>query len=1676
MRHSSRSRRRWAVAGAILLAVALGVYAFRYAIAGGIISGLASTFTGANVSFSGMHLSTSEIVLHDLRIRSRNGEPIATIALLEIGYNLHDLISRRHRAYGLDGIDVENPNVTIIRHRDGSLNVPLPKIRPSSTGGPPLHFTVVVRDGTAQLIDYTRNNPLTHRLAFGSIAANVSVDTAATTRYTASVSYLNGAHAYPITAGGVIDNEHGFMLQRFRAVRIPLVQIVDYAVNNAAIRMENGEIDDFEVRAFAIAPRSTPMHPHFAGGMELRNGAAHVAGLSKPLHDLHGTFDVTDNAITTDGIFGTLGPLATKLSGGLYGLPKAQARFTLSGHAELADFRRLTSFAARLPMRGPIAFRVLAEGSAFAPQVLIRITSPRIVYNGIALTQTRGLVAARMRGVDILGFGSHYGAMQLGGAGSFAFAHGPNVLRLLVEGDAPASSLPFVSGFAPGMTLHGTVLATASDFRLIDTHGFLDGTGPAEKAFGTFHVASNGTGTVGPLFVTRGPGSVYTRIDLDHPHERTVAYVNARDFHIVPSPHVPFGNFRITPIPPFAGTLNANLLGARSRAGVGAVGDASLQNAQFASLHVANAHASFGGALGDLEIPSFHASGAWGSIGGSGGLAMTGAGMLAQLRDGYFATARGAKPLQNLRLTAGMRSGALDLYAASARIGGSDAFASGSFGNGGTLTVTLSGVNLADLRNQDLPLLSGTASAMMAASGTTNDPRVSGVFVVSDARFAKFPLGGSAGIALANGNLNIRDAILRAGPALADMDGRVCGLRAGASPNTVSYTIDTDVRGMDLGESAALINPQFGRIVAGSADATIHVAGTGRKPSISGSFDVPEGSVNGEGFRTLSAGVSGNANGISLSNGRIVLGSSTIAFNGGLSRPGSGRIAMHAPQLNLADFNDFFDNGDTFAGHGHLDVAFSGGLNGDLRTYGNAGIRGARFRQFDLGNASVRWKTTGDAVLHLAAETASSTARFRIRGNVAFPRITAPSQVMRAVRSSDLDLHATARNVVLASWLPPAGITAPITGEANANASVRGRFPNLGMAASADVVHGLFGHIPIQKASFSGTMQGEHGTIQSAFLQIPYLAASASGTFGLAKSPWFNITGRATSPDVGKLGQVVTGTKRPVSGTADTTLHLRGTTAKPSLHDRFTVTSLRYATFAIPRVAGELFGNLQHVALRNGEVDLQHGRLLATALLPLDMRTRSIGPRNAPVSADLIAENVKLSNFESFMGSHTTLGGYVDGHVTIAGTVGSPGMAGELSMVNGSYTGPLDKDALNNVNGRLILASTTAMIQAVAANVGGGQFAIKGRASVPNLYNPKAASFSVGVTATHARVNNPQYYKGQIDAAVVTVYGPHTPLTIGGNVTLSKASIPININLNQPKTEAAPLPVAFKNLRLNVGPGVRGQNSMVDIGAKGNLIINGTPANPKISGEFASTGGILSFYRTFRIQRGIATFNPSSGITPDVDAIATTYLTDPPADVTIHVSGPATNMQLGLSSNPSYDRSQILGLLVGAQTFGAVPGVQSSPGAPVTASGAVQNVAFSQANTVFTRSLLDPASTQIGDTLGLTNFQIYNNIEGGNVSPGVSLVKQITQNVSLSGTESVGYPRRSTESLRYHMRNASDVHVQAYQQQPFFLTGVATNQPLLPVFSDVFNASAVEQQFMNSGTSGFNLTYERRYW
>jgi len=389
----------------------------------------------------------------------------------------------------------------------------------------------------------------------------------------------------------------------------------------------------------------------------------------------------------------------------------------------------------------------------------------------------------------------------------------------------------------------------------------------------------------------------------------------------------------------------------------------------------------------------------------------------------------------------------------------------------------------------------------------------------------------------------VRDALAQVGPAFVSANGTIAGITgAGAKPH-----YDLSAR-LETADAAALIAAAHAHVpapVEGSVDANVRVTGTPSQPSVAGTFEAPEGSVNGLAFRNLSATIDGSPSAMSLGDGHVVIGDTSIGFSGAAS-PGAMRVAVSAPHADLADFNDYFDAGDMFAGNGSVALDATTAGKTVIASAGTAHFTDARYRRIALGTVNARWHDTRGAL-------------------VADASFGGPAGVVAAHVAPGMKVVATVRRADLATWLPMLGMNVPVTGKLDADANVSGSYPDVAARLRAAVFGGTAGRMRIERFTVAASLKNGRGRIDSAVLQLPNLTTNVAGTFGVRKTDPFAITARTTSPNIGALAKNVTGKVYDLSGRLESSLTVSGTLADPHLVDDVAVNSLRYGKFTVAR-------------------------------------------------------------------------------------------------------------------------------------------------------------------------------------------------------------------------------------------------------------------------------------------------------------------------------------------------------------------------------------------------------------------------------------------------------------------------------------------------------------------------------
>ena len=245
------------------------------------IAAAAASFAQMRVSFGSMHLTTQQAAFENVRVTSLGDEPIATIARLSLTYDLRDLLPGGKRLYGLKSVTVDSPDVTIVRHADGSFNVP--QLQPPANNGraqTPLILRAVVRNGSIEVVNESPYaKPSDRRMYVRDIDADAGIASSEHSQYVIAMRYGERLERlYPVRGRGEIDLQRGYIDQRWKAAELPVTAAANFVINSPSLRLDSGMLQSVDARYFALGAPGGTLTPHFAAGATLTGASLSVAG------------------------------------------------------------------------------------------------------------------------------------------------------------------------------------------------------------------------------------------------------------------------------------------------------------------------------------------------------------------------------------------------------------------------------------------------------------------------------------------------------------------------------------------------------------------------------------------------------------------------------------------------------------------------------------------------------------------------------------------------------------------------------------------------------------------------------------------------------------------------------------------------------------------------------------------------------------------------------------------------------------------------------------------------------------------------------------------------------------------------------------------------------------------------------------------------------------------------------------------------------------------------------------------------------------------------------------------------------------------------------------------------------------------------------------------------------
>jgi len=1737
----SPKRRRVLSAAALAGTLLVLLVVFHHPLVGFALGRVLSLATGYDVRFGDHRLGREHGALFDVHV-TKNGDPVLDAPRIDVTYQLRDIFPGGAHRFGFASLAMTGPVISIIRHRDGGYNFNSGNTgsgapAPAQAAAAPYFFTVRIRDGAIRLIDQA---PLATDLAeqeVSGVAIDASVKSNA--RTTASMSGVLigrrvqnvGVERWPLGVKSVIDYDRGYTLHRFRARALPLRGMLGFLLHSSAFRIDDGVLDRVDIKVYAINIAVTkPFTYRVGGGGDLVGARIAVGSLLRPVRDVHGSLAIVDDGLWTKQLSGSLAGVTLRVRGGIYDLQTPTLRFGVSGDGDLANLRAIFGFSQKQPIVGRAHIETILESKVENPLVRTVFNAPRAAYGKIPLRGVDGMADYQDHAVVLSGVHAHYGASSLTLGGRFIIGEGPVDSAIAVAAQGPGRDIPYAENIAPEANID--VLALITGYNGYRARGAISATGDGDAGYGFFDVNERGVGEFGPFAFERGDGSsLVGALRLERPISQSAGWVSARNYRVdVPANAAGLPGLTLPGFPPVGGVIDGAFAGGGSPSAFTLAGSASGRDLQIAGYNVGRGSASIGGTLDDVRIGAIHVDGPLGRFSGSGvahdGMfAVSGdydgsLQALAPITHEYDASGGVSGPiaatiaknnvvvqtsgarLTNARVrgiaidaasgTIELRDNILHVIAADAGIGGSHAVASESDG-----TVAISAPDLPSraLRGTGIPLQAGVVSIFGRADLRGSQPSFDGTVAVSGGRADGYPVSGDARVLFAGQRAVVRDGTGALGATYGTFGGTVDGVGG----RGLSYDLDAGIPLGDIGVLQRDLRLPL-RYIDGSFTAQLRVRGSGAHPSISGPVTAPEGSYNGLAFRDAKAQVALDPFGVAARNGRLTVGTTQLAVDANVA----GRafaVAVQSNAADLADFNDYFDASETLAGKGPIDVAFRAGGR-RVVTHGDVTLAGLRFRQLPLGDTRAQWLTNGSAIRGQAttANPAGSLA-------TTFTVVPNGGDPVRAFTTGRYDGTASLTAVDLNTWLPAAGIVAPVLGIVDAHASFAGRFPNIGVGGDASLHNGSIGGLSIASASLHATSAGKRITIAQADADLGFVQLAASGSLGLGLTDPLALELRVNAPDVGvALHTIVPRTRVvDVGGVVEADVRVAGTLDKPKIDGGFDISAARYRNLHVPRVLGVIGLDGDALTLRDAEVIFTKGQAFVAGSLPLEINPFAIGPPGATLSFDVTARGVDLAQFATLFPTGTQLGGTIDGRFGVDGDVAHPQLLGSLALAGGSYMSTLERAPIQQVNAQFVFAGTSVALQAFHANVGGGTLDGSGNIRLP-LPGGDQIAYTIDVRANGARLDFPAYGQGKVDGDLKLTSGADRPL-LSGNVALSNATIPFASIFHASSASASaggtgrthPLDPAFA-VHAVAGRNVRVRSSIIDIGATGAVDLEGTLSEPRLAGEFSSTGGTFSTYNhTFRVENAVVKFDPAAGVVPDINLRATTHVTNPDpdptrniagsADITVSVQGPADSYTTTLTSNPPYSDAQIAGLLLdlpailGAVNFNGgqggtllrgAPGesnVLLPPGVSPEQTGAISlnQEVFSLLNGQFTQRALAPIEQNFERVLGVSDLAFTIDYSGG---IGYSLRRQLgAHDFYALLSQTLSYPERT--NLGFELRPDPVTSVNFAYFRANGVTSLITTQT--QSFSGLGFGRNTSFQPLGD-REGFTFTITRRSW
>ena len=375
--------------------------------------------------------------------------------------------------------------------------------------------------------------------------------------------------------------------------------------------------------------------------------------------------------------------------------------------------------------------------------------------------------------------------------------------------------------------------------------------------------------------------------------------------------------------------------------------------------------------------------------------------------------------------------------------------------------------------------------------------------------------------------------------------------------------------------------------------------------------------------------------------------------------------------------------------------------------------------------------------------------------------------------------------------------------------------------------------------------------------------------------------------------------------------------------------------------------------------------------------------------------------------------GHVQVNASFKGTLKEPVINGKLELRDAAYQTSSMPNGISKANGVIIFSGTSAAIQSLTAESGGGKLTASGTISRFG----QQTGYNVALRANRVQIRTNSGATVGVNADVKLTGTQQTRL-LSGTVTIRDVGFTSQSDIGtilaetaNPPQVPAPSRGFLAGTRIDVSiktsPAASFQSVYTtDLEADADLTLRGTLANPGMLGRVNISSGNLVFFGTqYTLDSGSVSFYNPTRIDPILDLNLQTTVRG--VQVTLNVTGPVNDLNLGYQSDPPLQFSEIVGLLAA----GRMP---TSDAVLLAQQPAVQPQSFQQMgeSAILNKVVTSPVSGQLKRVFGVTDLKIDPTFTSGSELPQARLTLQQKVTNKLTFTYITDVTRADSQIVR----------------------------------------------------------------